>query len=560
VAVAAPPSTTCAVTTYAERVVAGDVVVGRLVRLACERHLRDLELGQLRGLWFDHEEAERVYRFFRGLKHSKGEWAGESFELADWQMFIVGSAFGWKRADGTRRFRTIYSEVARKNGKTTLVAGAALYATFADGEAGAEGYIAATKRDQARICWDEAMRMVKATPALAKRVRVLEARGNLSNPETASKLEPLARDADSLDGLNPHFAGVDELHAHPTREMVDVLETAVGARRQPLIWYITTAGFNQASVWWEKRSYAVNVVDGTADDDSLFVFIATLDAGDDWRDEAVWPKANPNLGVSVKLDTLREEARKAEAIPGQQNAFRCKRLNQPVEQAERWLDMARWDACDAEPQIAPGQACFLGLDLSSTTDITAAVAVFPADDGCYDVQCHFWMPEVGVREREQRDGAPYRAWMQQGYITATEGDIVDYDVIRETVKVLAETYEITEIPYDPWNATQLATQLGWDGATVVPMSQGYASLSEASKFLESLVITGRLRHGGHPVLRWMAANVAVKQGPNDSIRPVKGGLNTRIDGIVALVMGLGRVIAHMEPHDSVYEARGVFRL
>jgi phage terminase large subunit-like protein len=252
--------------------------------------------------------------------------------------------------------------------------------------------------------------------------------------------------------------------------------------------------------------------------------------------------------VSVKLDALREECRKAEAIPGQQNAFRCKRMNQPVEQAERWLDMARWDACGAQPQIEQGQACFVGLDLSSTTDITAAVAVFPQPDGYYDVRCHFWMPEVGIREREQRDGAPYRAWIQQGYITATEGDIVDYDAIRESIKALGQTYEITELPYDPWNATQLATQLGWDGATVVPMSQGYASLSEASKFLESLVVSGRLRHGGHPVLRWMAANVAVKQGPNDSIRPVKGGLNTRIDGIVALVMGLARVIVHQ--HDE----------
>lgn len=542
----APVRTQCAVTDYAQAVVSGSIVTGRLVKLAAERHLRDLDLGSLRGLHFDQDEADRAITFFRLLKHSKGEWAGQAFNLSSWQCFIVGSVFGWKRADGTRRFRMPYTEVARKNGKTTLLAGVGLYLAFADGESGAEVYAAATKKDQARILWEEAMRMVKGTPALAKRIRVLERAGNLSDPLTYSKFEPLARDADSLDGLNPHGAIIDELHAHPTREMLDVLTTAVGARRQPLVWPITTAGFNQASVWWELRSYAVNVLEGTIADDAFFAYIATLDVGDSWRDESTWVKANPNLGVSVKLDALREECRKAEAIPGQQNAFRCKRLNQPVEQAERWLDMAAWDACADEPQMAAGAVCLTGLDLGGTADLTAFVGVFPGDDGMYDVLCRFWMPEVGLRDKEARDQAPYIAWAQQGYITLTEGDITDYDRVREEVKAFAQGYEVKEIAYDAWKATQLSTQLGFDGATVVPVSQSYASLSEASTLLETLVRAGKLRHGGHPVLRWMAGNVALKHGPNDAIRPVKGSETARIDGIVALVMALARVLVHLE--------------
>lgn len=539
-------ATATSTTAYAERVLSGDIPAGQLVRLACERHLRDLKDGHLHGLRFDERAADHAIQFFSFLRHSKGEWAGSEFRLSPWQEFIVGSLFGWKKADGTRRFRTAYNEIARKNGKSTLSAGIGLYLAFFDDEPGAEVYAAATKRDQAKIVWGEARRMVQNTPALRSRIKAFVA--NLHIEGTASKFEPLGADADSMDGLNIHGAIVDELHAHKSRAVVDVLETATGARRQPLLFYITTAGYDRTSVCWELRDYAVRVLEGHIRDDGLFAFIATIDPGDDWTDEAVWYKANPNLGISVKIDDLRGKCERAKKIPGQQNSFKRLHLDVWTEQAERWLDLTAWDACGAEPAIAIGQECFCGLDLSSTTDITAFVAVFPPEDrdGPWDVMARFWIPGDNIREKSERDRAPYDVWVDQGWITATDGNITDYDVLRAEIRDFGMDYQIREIPYDPWNATQLATQLGSDGATVVPLSQGYSVMSEPAKYLESLILSGRLRHGNNPVLRWMAANVAVQHGPNDSIRPTKAKSTGRIDGIVALVMGIGRAMVHLQ--------------
>lgn len=540
---------TTATTAYARAVVAGDVVVSQLVKLAAERHLRDLDLGHTRGIWFDDAEARRVVAFCHGLRHSKGEWAGQSFDLEPWQAFIVGCLFGWKRDDGTRRFRTGYVSVARKNGKTTLAAAVGLYLAFADDEPGAEVYAAATKRDQAKICWSEAHRMVKATPALNRIVRSFV--NNLHNERTASKFEPLGADADSMDGLNIHGAIVDELHAHKTRNMVDVIETATGARRQPLIVYITTAGYDRNSVCWEFNEYAHRVLSGVFDDDSYFAFVAGLDDGDDWMDPAVWPKANPNLGVSVKPEKLTEECRKAKEVPGRQNAFRRLHLNEWTEQSNRWLDMTTWDASagDTDPDDLAGRECYAGLDLSTTQDITAFVAVFPDDDGAYDVLCRFWVPEDSIRERTRRDRVPYDVWAQQGWITPTEGNVVDYDVVQADIQTFHDQHIVREIPYDRYNAHSVVTRLGQEGATMVPFGQGYVSMSAPMREIERLVLSGKLRHGNNPVLRWMASNVAVSMDPAGNMKPDKAKSTERIDGIVALVMAIGRAMLH-EPEAS----------
>lgn len=535
-----------AVTEYAESVVSGRVPAGKLVRLAAERHLSDLATGHERGLWFDPAAADKALAFFGYLRHSKGEWAGQPFILEPWQEFIVGSLFGWKRADGTRRFRRAYVSVARKNGKTQLAAGLALYLAFFDNEPGAEVYCAATKRDQAKICWSEAKRMVERSPDLARRVTPLA--HNIHRLDLAQKLEPLSRDYNSLDGLNPHGAIVDEYHAHPDGKLADVLESGTGARRQPLMLYTTTAGVDNESACRDLDMDAQRILEGLSQDDGLFAYIARIDPEDSWDDPAVWPKANPNLGVSVKHESLVEQCERAKRMPREQNEFRRKRCNQWTEQAERWIDLAAWDAGDGTPEPERGQPCYYGLDLSSKTDLTAGVAVFPPSepDGFWDVLCHFWMPGENVDEKTRRDRAPYGPWIEAGYITVTQGNILDYDVVREDVRSFALEYEIQELPYDPWNATQLATQLQGDGATVVPIPQGYAHLSEPSKFLEGLILSGKLRHGGHPVLRWMAANVSVQHGPNESIRPVKDKSTGRIDGIVALVMAIGRAMVHLE--------------
>lgn len=537
-------------TAYAESVVAGEIVTGRLVRLACERHLTDLQLGHLRGLRFDEEAAERSIRFFGFLRQSKGEWAGQPLELQPWQAFIAGSVFGWKQRDGTRRFRSAYNEIARKNGKSTLSAGIGLKLAFFDDEPGAEVYAAATKRDQAMIVWSEAKRMVEKTPELRGMIRAFV--GNLHREETASKFEPLGADADTLDGLNIHGGIVDEVHAHKTRAVLDVLETATGSRLQPLIFYITTAGYDRTSVCWELHEYSTKVLEGLVEDDSFFAYVAALDEGDDWTDETVWVKANPNLGVSAKLDKLRQECKRAQEVPGRQNAFKRLHLNVWTEQADRWIDMTRWDEGDlaVDPGELAGATCFCGLDLSTTTDITAFVAVFPDDSDGFDVLAHFWVPEEGIRARARRDRVPYDLWESQGSITATEGNVVDYDAIREHIREFAERYRVVEIAYDRWNSTQLVTQLLKDGAPMVPVGQGFASMAGPMRDLEGLIVSRRLYHGGNPVLRWMAANVAVEQDPAGNLKPSKAKSTEKIDGIVAMVMAVGRAMLHQEQPDD----------
>jgi phage terminase large subunit-like protein len=545
---------------YVDDVLQERTVVSRRVRQAVKRHVEDLETGKSRGLRFDKRAAARVLDFFSLLRHSKGEWAGEPFVLSPWQAFILWVLFGWKRPDGTRRFRTAYIEIARKNGKSTLAAGVALYLFAADREPGAEVYTAATKRDQARIVHGEAIRMVQSSPALGRFIDIFK--DNLSMIRTASKYEPLGADADTMDGLNVHGAIIDELHAHKTRNLWDVLETATGARRQPLIFAITTAGFDRQSVCWQQHDYGEKVLDRVIEDDAYFAFIAALDPEDDWTDHTVWIKANPNLGVSVKPENLEEQCAKAQSLPAAQNAFRRLRLNQWTEQSERWIDLAVWDegAEDVNVQSLLKRRCFGGLDLSSTTDLSSFVLIFPPDEENpeepWQILCRLWMPAENVRRRVDRDRVPFDVWIRQEFIEATEGNVIDYDVIRKRIHQDRDLYDIREIAFDRWNATQLCSQLTSDGLEMVPFGQGFASMAAPTRELEKLIVGRQLIHGGHPVLRWMASNVAIKQDAAGNLKPDKAKSSDRIDGIVALTMAIGRAIVQSEP-TSVYEHRGV---
>ena len=541
---------------YAVSVVDGKKTAGKLVKLACRRHLDDLEDGPKRGIRYSREAADHVIDFFKFLHHSKGEWAGTPIELEGWEEFSLRVLFGWRRKDGLRRFRVAYEEVARKNGKSTLAAGIGLYLFFGDGEAGAEVYTAATKRDQARIVHGEAVRMVKASPMLSSRVAVYK--DNLNIPNTASKFEPLGADEDTLDGLNVHGAIIDELHAHKTRNVYDVLDTATGARRQPLLFSITTAGFDRKSICWELHDYGSKVLRGIVPDDSFFCFIACLDDGDDWRDEVNWPKANPNLGISVKLDDLRRKAEKAKEMPSAQNAFRRLHLNEWTEQSDRWIDISAWDKCCGAVDVTEleKEECFAGLDLSSTSDITALVLVFPSDDICKVVP-FFWVPGENIKKRSDKDGVPYTAWAAEGFIIPTEGNIVDYDAIRKFINDLDKKFNIREIAIDRWNATQLATQLTGDGFTIVPFGQGFASMSAPCKELEKMILSGKIAHGGNPVMRWMASNVAVKQDAAGNTKPDKSKSSEKIDGIVSLIMAVDRYVRAQAGEDFVYKTRGI---
>lgn len=548
---------------YARDVVAGKVVAGRLVKLACERHVKDLKTAHQRGLYFDDAAAQRVLEFVGCLRHSKGEWAGQPFLLAPWQLFLLWVLFGWRRADGTRRFRMAYCELARKNGKTTLAAAVGLYLAFADGEGGAEVYAAATKLKQARLVFGEARRMVRKSPALRKRITCF--RDNLHIEETASKFEPLPGDGETEDGLNVHGAIIDELHAHPNRELFDVLDTGTGARRQPLIFVITTAGFDRQSVCWEQHDYAVKILEGTVEDDTFFGFVAAIDEGDDWQDPTCWPKANPNLGVSVKADDIARKVRKAKLIPAQQNNIRRKHLNEWTEQDERWLGLDVWKACGRRwpeelVELLRGRPCYGGLDLSSKIDLTAFVLVFPPRLGepqVYHAMSYFWCPRENMRRREKRDRVPYGAWAAAGQLRATEGNVIDYDVIRRDVNELGKIFRVKEIAFDTWNAQQLATQLTGDGFTMAEFRQGFASMSGPTKDLEALLVSRRLEHGRHPVLTWCASNVAIEIDPAGNYKPSKKKSRERIDGIVALIMGLGRAMVAAPAKKSVYARRGV---
>ena len=547
---------------YINSVLSNEIPACKWVKLACERHLRDLETGADRGLYFDPEAAQLVISFFGLLKHSKGEWAGQIIHLEPWQQFMLWVLFGWKKEeDGTRRFQTSYLEVARKNGKSTVAAGVGLYLLVADGEPGAEIYSAATMRAQARITHSEATRMVKSSPPLRKRLTVF--RDNIHIVDTASKFEPLGRDTDSMDGLNTHGAIIDEVHAHKTRDMWDLLETSTGSRRQPLMFSITTAGYNRQSLCYQFHDYIEKILEGIIEDDTFFGIIYTMDEGDNWEDEQNWIKANPNLGVSKKWDDIRRLAAKAKEIPSALNAFLRLHLDIWTQSETRWVSVNHWKACggSVNAEGLRGRTCYAGLDLSSTIDISALVLVYPpqSDEDQYQVLCRFWIPEDSMRERSRKDRVPYDAWVRQGYITATPGNVIDYDWILDQIDQDAQTYDLEEIAFDRWGATKIIQSIEERGLTCVQFGQGFVSMSPPMKELEKLILGHKINHGNNPVLNWMADNLVARLDPAGNIKPDKEKSIEKIDGMVALIMGLDRTLRHKEER-SVYEDRGILTL
>lgn len=552
---------------YIDGVMSGKLVTGKWQRRAVERHLYDLRTGSKRGLHFDQDAAELVIDFFGLLKHSKGEWAGKPFTLSPWQKFILWVVFGWMQADGTRRFRSAYTEICRKNGKSTFAAGVGLYLMVADGEAGAEIYAAATKRDQARILWSEAQRMISKSPSLKRVIRSF--RSNLSMPSTYSKFEPLGKDGDTLDGLNPHGILIDELHAHKSRDLFDVLDSATGARRQPMLFVITTAGKQRRGVCWDERAFALLVLEGFdkpggVHADSHFAFVAGIDDDDDWQDEACWAKANPGLHVSVKIDDLRRKAKKAAIMPSARNEFLCKHLNRWTDATALWLNMTRWD--EADPGVDPlkwrkeklaqhkGKRCLAALDLGAVGDLTALTLLFPLEDGSYDWLPFFWVPEASANDRERVDRVTYPLWIEQGLITPTDGDVTDFGQVEDDIDRLADEYGLQELAVDRlFQGQQLIQNLVKRGLPAFSFGQGFLSMAGPTREFEELVIKRQLHHGNNPVLRWQAGNAAVESDPAGNLKPNKAKSSARIDGIVTGVMAVGRA-SLQEDTTSVYES------
>lgn len=544
--------------TYAEDIISGRIISCQWVRMACERFRCDLQHQKETGLRFDPEAADRAIGFFGFLKHSKGEWAGHPFELAPWEQFIISQLFGWKRPDGYRRFRTGYISVARKNGKTTLMAGIGLLLFGFDDEAGAEVYTGATKRDQARISHSEATRMVKSSPSLQKRISIYK--DNLHIEATASKFEPLGADADTMDGLNVHGALIDELHAHKTRDLWDVLETATGARRQPLQLAITTAGYDRHSICYEQDQYTQKILQRVIEDETFFGIIYGLDEDDKeaWDNEDLWIKANPNLGVSVKLDDLQRKAQKAKEVPTQLNSFLRLHMNVWTESVTRWISVEKWRECGTVKYTEAdlkGCTCYGGLDLSSTTDTSSLVLVFPpvdSLDNIYRILCRCFIPAENMRDRVRRDRVPYDVWAKQGHVTATPGNVIDYAFILHQLDQDAKHFDIREMAFDRWGATKVIQDLQAMGfeeesqkhATrhLIDFGQGFASMSAPTKELEKMVLSREIAHGDNPVLTWMISNAVVRLDPAGNMKPDKEKSVERIDLVVALIMALDRAL------------------
>jgi phage terminase large subunit-like protein len=532
--------------TYAAAVLEGAIPAGTYHRLACERHVRDRarEGSAAFPYRFEPARADRFFRFAGQLKHYKGQWAGQPIVLEPYQVFRLGSLFGWVDVrSGFRRFRTAYNELPRKQGKSLEAAIVALYATFFDGEPGAEGYTIATKRDQAKIVFADARRLVLSS-GLKRYVTAFSS--NLHVDATASKLEPLGADYDSTDGLNPHFIGVDELHAHKDRGLLDVMETATGARRQPITFQITTAGDDPVSPCGDQHAYACQILDQVLADETFFAFIAHADPADDWRAPATWRKANPNYGVSVNPADLEALATKAVHMPAAAAAFQQKRLNLWVNTSAPWLSIDGWRAGQTTwtEEALERAPCFIGIDLASKLDLCALVCAFPptAERETWRLLPYVWTPEDTLLERAHRDRAPYDLWVEQGHLRTTPGTRVDHGVIREVLKHLRDRFEIQRIGFDPWHADLLIDQLinddGFDPTQVLEVRQTYQGMSSGAGKVEAEVLAGRVDAGGSPLMAWCASNAVVQRDGKDNIYPIKKKSRGRIDPIMAFVIAM----------------------
>ncbi len=512
-------------------------------------------------MYYDKELAESVAAWFpKYLRHTKGKWAGQPFNLLPWQGDeIIKPLFGTLREDGKRQYKTVYVEIPKKQGKSELAAGVGLRLLFADNEPMAEIYGAAADRDQASIVYEVAAKMVEMEPRLASRCKVLHSTKRIIH-NNGSFYRVLSADAYTKHGLNTHGVIFDELHAQPNRELWDVLTEGAGdAREQPVIFAITTAGYDRNSVCWEVHEYARKVKEKIIVDPTFLPVIYSLPEDADWQNEENWKEVNPSIGITTKLSTMRADFEKIKYIPAKQNSFRRLRLNQWTSQSEKWLDMHAWDACVAAPILSEleGEVAWAGLDLASTIDIAAFVVVIRQDDN-YDVLPYFFVPEERVKERAGVDHVDYEAWIQQGFIEATPGNVIDYRYIRKRINEVGQQFNIREIAFDRWGATEIMQSLDDDGFTVVQFGQGFESMAHPTKELLRLVLDKKIRHGGHPVLRWMADNMTVKQDPAGNVKPDKSKSSEKIDGVVALIMALDRALR--AEGASVYDERGILTL
>ncbi len=512
---------------------------------------------------YDKASADYAVAFIESLYHTKGTWAGKPFALIGWQEQIIRDLFGVVKENGYRQFNTAYIEIPKKMGKSELAAAVALLLTCGDGEERAEVYGCAADRQQASIVFEVAADMVRMCPALAKRVKINASMKHMIYLPTNSFYQVLSAEAYSKHGFNIHGVVFDELHTQPNRKLFDVMTKGSGdARMQPLYFLITTAGTDTKSICYETHQKAKDILEGRKIDPTFYPVIYGAEESDDWTDPKVWKKANPSLGITVGIDKVKAACESAKQNPAEENAFRQLRLNQWVKQAVRWMPMHLWDKCGfaTNEDDLEGRVCYGGLDLSSTTDITAFVLVFPPldEDDKYIILPYFWIPEDNLDLRVRRDHVPYDVWERQGFLQTTEGNVVHYGFIERFIEELGERFHIREIAFDRWGAVQMMQNLEGMGFTVVPFGQGFKDMSPPTKELMKLVLEQKIAHGGHPVLRWMMDNIFIRTDPAGNIKPDKEKSTEKIDGAVATIMALDRAIrCGNDDGESVYDGRGL---
>lgn len=515
---------------------------------------------------YDKAAADYAVRFIECLAHTKGTWAGKPFELIDWQERIIRDLFGVIKPNGYRQFNTAYIEIPKKNGKSELAAAVALLLTCGDGEERAEVYGCAADRQQAAIVFDVAADMVRMCPALNKRVKILTSQKRIIYTPTNSFYQVLSAEAYSKHGFNIHGVVFDELHTQPNRKLFDVMTKGSGdARMQPLYFLITTAGTDTNSICYEQHQKAQDILEGRKIDKTFYPVIYGAPDDADWTSPEVWKKSNPSLGETIGMDKVEAACESAKQNPGEENAFRQLRLNQWVKQTVRWMPMHKWDACkvDFDESFLEGRVCYGGLDLSSTTDITAFVLVFPPtdEDDHYYILPYFWLPEETLDLRVRRDHVPYDLWERQGYLLTTEGNVVHYGFIESFIEELGTRFNIREIAFDRWGAVQMSQNLEGLGFTLVQFGQGYRDMSPPTKELMKLTLEQKIAHNGHPVLRWNMDNIFIKRDPAGNIKPDKEKSTEKIDGTVATIMALDRAIrCGNDSGDSIYDERDLLVL
>jgi phage terminase large subunit-like protein len=516
-----------------------------------------------KGSYYDKDAADYAVNFIECLSHTKGKWSGKPFELIDWQEQIIRDIFGTLKPNGYRQFNTAYIEIPKKMGKSELAAAVALLLCCGDGEERAEVYGCAADRQQASIVFEVAADMVRMSPALSKRVKILSATKRIVFQPTNSFYQVLSAEAYSKHGFNIHGVVFDELHTQPNRKLFDVMTKGSGdARTQPLYFLITTAGSDTKSICYETHQKAKDLLEGRKVDPTFYPVIYGADESDDWTDPKVWKKANPSLGITVGIDKVKAACESAKQNPAEENTFRQLRLNQWVKQAVRWMPMDKWDKCAfaVNEEDLFGRVCYGGLDLSSSIDITAFVLVFPPEDedDKYVVLPYFWLPEETLNLRVNRDHVPYDVWEKQEHLKTTEGNVVHYGFIEKFIESLGEKYNIREIAFDRWGAVQMVQNLEGMGFTVVPFGQGFKDMSPPTKELMKLTLEEKVAHGGHPVLRWMMDNIFIRTDPAGNIKPDKEKSTEKIDGAVATIMALDRAIrCGNDTSASVYDGRGL---